>query len=205
MFAEVDELDLGVSRELARDRRHHDLPAVGDTHQPGSAVHPAAVVVTVAHLGFAGVQAHPHPEWSGRIPGLGTECELRVDGSVDRVVRGGERCVEAISGRLHDETAVRLDRRAGELVVPRQRRPHRVGVFLPETRRPLEIGEQERDRPRRQLPHPNPLHRQRPNRKSTRHRSTVQAANQTCGVLRPNRAGSPSGSSPPTTTGGAST
>ena len=37
-----------------------------------------------------------------------------------------------------------------------QRRPHRLGVLLPEARRALEVGEQERDRPRRQLGHVAP-------------------------------------------------
>src|SRR5581483_10660201 len=46
------------------------------------------------------------------------------------------------------------DRVAQDLVVARQRRLHLLGVLLPEARRTLEIGEQERDRPRGQPPSP---------------------------------------------------
>ena len=54
------------------------------------------------------------------------------------------------------------DRGAQDRVVTRQRRLHRVGVLLPQPRRTLDVGEQEGDRPRRQLRHPGPLHRSHP-------------------------------------------
>ena len=49
--------------------------------------------------------------------------------------------------------AMGLDRVPHDLVVPHQRRGHRVRMLLPQPRRTLEIGEQEGDRPRRQLDH----------------------------------------------------
>ena len=51
---------------------------------------------------------------------------------------------------------VLLDRVAQQRVVALQRRAHRGGMLLPEPRRALEIGEQERHRSRRQLLHVTP-------------------------------------------------
>jgi hypothetical protein len=45
------------------------------------------------------------------------------------------------------ETAVRIDRGAQDLVVGGEGDPHRIGVGLPPTGRPLDIGEQKRHHP----------------------------------------------------------
>ena len=85
-------------------------------------------------------------------------CELCVDRGVQRVVRGREHRVEPVTRRLDDVTVCSATASPEDRVVARQRRLHRVGMLLPQTRRTLEIGEQERDRPRRQLRHPTPSH-----------------------------------------------
>ena len=59
-----------------------------------------------------------------------------------------------ISSRdLDPLTGMGLDRVPHDLVVPHQRRGHRVRMLLPQARRTFEVGEQEGDRPRRQLRH----------------------------------------------------
>jgi len=64
--------------------------------------------------------------------------------------------VRAVTRRLHEVTRVRGDRRAHQLVVTSQCTLHRIRVLLPQARRTLDVGEKERDRPRRQLAHPTP-------------------------------------------------
>ena len=139
-----------VASEVDRGLRHHDLTAVGSAHEPGRSVQRRAVVVALAQLRGARVDAHAYQQCPGRRPVLRAERELRVDRSRDRVRRGRERGMHTVTRGLHDVTVVTLDRRAQDLVVARQRALHRFGVLLPEARRTLEIGEEEGDRPRRE-------------------------------------------------------
>ena len=78
--------------------------------------------------------------------------------------------MEPVARGLDHIAAVGLDRLAQQLVVTGQRVAHRVGMLLPQARRTLDVGEQERDRPRRQLRQPDPLHRPSPSGKSTTQR-----------------------------------
>jgi hypothetical protein len=64
-----------------------------------------------------------------------------------------ERRVHAVAGGLHDHAVVLADRVTEDLVVARERGAHRGGIVLPAPGRPLEVGEQERDRPGGQLGH----------------------------------------------------
>jgi hypothetical protein len=72
---------------------------------------------------------------------------LRIDRGTDRVVRGREGSMEPAAGGLDDVPVVRRDRAAQDLLVPRKRGLHRLGVLLPEARRALEVGEDEGHRP----------------------------------------------------------
>jgi hypothetical protein len=159
MFTQVDELDVmaGVAQQLLRRERDDDLIAVRNAHQPGRAVHGSAVVVAAALFGRARVDAHSDTQRTSVQPRSGAERTLRTSRCLHRVHRVCERGMDAIPSRLHDVTTVRLDRCAQDLVVTRQRRLHRLGMLLPQTRRTFKIGEQEGDRPRRQLRHPDPL------------------------------------------------
>ena len=68
MLAQVDEVDRPVGHQPARDRRHHDLAAVRDRHQPRRTIHRRAVVVAVTQLGCTRVHTHPHPQRTRRRP-----------------------------------------------------------------------------------------------------------------------------------------
>ena len=111
MLAEVEQLDPAVLDELLGRERHHDLTAVRGRHHPRRAVDRGAVVVAVAQLGRAGVDAHPHPQWPGHRPRLRSQRELAGDRGIDGVVRGRERGVEPVAGGLHHIAVVGLDRR----------------------------------------------------------------------------------------------
>ena len=65
VLAEVLQRDAGgqcVLEELRGGLRDEDLTAVGAGHEPRGAVHRWPVVVAVAQLGLAGVQAHAHAQ-----------------------------------------------------------------------------------------------------------------------------------------------
>ena len=141
------------ARNLDRRARGEDLTAVGDGHHARGAVHRRTEVVTGTFLGLAGVQAHAHDQWSRRSPRRIGESGLCSLGSRERVVRGREPRVEAVTRGLHHVPVVGDDRRVDDLVVQSQRGLHRVGMLLPQACGSLDVGEQERDRSRRQLDH----------------------------------------------------
>ncbi len=155
--AEIQEVDAGAADELAGDERHQDLAAVAHRHQPGRPVQRRTVVVAVAQLRSAGVHTHAHPQRAGLGPRFGAQRELRVDCRIHGLGRAREGGEEPVPGRLHHVPTAGLHGGGHHLVVTRQCPAHRVGMLLPQTRRPLEIGEQERHRPRRQLRHPQPF------------------------------------------------
>src|SRR6476659_2448298 len=74
---------------------------------------------------------------------------LRSHRSIDGGPRRGERGAHPVAGVLEHEAAVGLDRGAQQRIMGGQRRPHAIGVGLPPTRRPLDVGEQKRHHPRR--------------------------------------------------------
>ena len=159
VLAEIGECDPGteiVANEVGGDAGADDLPAVCRGHESCCPVQAGAEVVTVTDLGLARVQAHAHSQRPGRRPCFGTERALRFDCCGDRGRRGTERRMAAVSRRLDHRTALRRDRVSEDLVVARQRALHRLRVVFPESRRSLQVREQERDRPRRQ-------HHTRPN------------------------------------------
>ena len=123
MLAEVNQIhvDQVVARDLLGCVRHHDLAPVRRGRHPGRPVHRGAVVVAVAQLGRAGVEAHPHLQRLGEVPRLGPERPLRGDGGADRVMGIGEHCVGAVARGLDDDAAVLVDRGAHDLVVAGQR------------------------------------------------------------------------------------
>jgi hypothetical protein len=102
-------------------------------------------------LGLTRVHTHPDAEAHALGPRRGLERRLRERARPQAVVCGRERAVEAVAGGLDDVAVVLGDRRTDDLVVPGQRVAHGVGMLLPQTRRALDVGEQEGDRPRRQL------------------------------------------------------
>ena len=103
------------------------------------------------------MDTHTHSQRSRLRPRLASQPELCRDCGVDRIQRRRERSVEPIPRRLDHLAALGLDRATHQRVVTRQRLAHRFGMLLPEPGRALEISEQERNRPRRQRAHVDPL------------------------------------------------
>ena len=150
---EIDERRECLAYEVGSRLRAQHLPGVRDAHQPRGSVERWAEVVTVALFRLAGVHPNPDRERTRLAPLLTFDRALRLDRRDYRLGRIREHCVHPIARHLDDEAAVPLDRAAQDRVVTRQRLSHRVAMLLPQTRRTLQIREQEGDRPRRQLAH----------------------------------------------------
>jgi hypothetical protein len=73
---------------------------------------------------------------------------LGTGGRAQRVVGTAEHRVHPVAPHLHDPAIAGQDRVTEERVVPREVVLHRVGEVFPETRRTLEIGEEEGHRAR---------------------------------------------------------
>ena len=148
MKAEID--DLGVldrtSDERRGGRRQHDLAAVRRRHEPGTSVEGGAEVVLTTFLGLTGVQ--PHADLDRRTgPRLVIEASLGRDRSGDPVGGALEGDGERVTRRREDIPAIALDGLTHQHVVAAHGIARRLGVALPQARRPLDVGEQERDRP----------------------------------------------------------
>jgi hypothetical protein len=145
-----------------RVREQHLAPP-SDAAETRAAVDHRPVVGAVAQIGLAGVQRHPHGNRPRYRPRLGAQREL----SVQRCTDGRCGAVEdteggvALTARLHDHAAVPRHRLGQERVVASDGARHRLPIALPQARRSLDVGQQERDyalhrsvtrQPKRELP-----------------------------------------------------
>ena len=139
--------DGGVGEELAGAPREHDLAAVGTPGDPGRRVHVQSDVALLRHLGLARVQPHPHAHPPGRERRLGG---CSATGGVGRASEGVEECV-ALSAHLHP--APLSHRLADDPAMSVQGRRIPVAELVQQLRRALDVREDQRDRPCRQLAH----------------------------------------------------
>jgi hypothetical protein len=133
---------------------------LGDQHLPAmrGGLHPGAPVdrrvvglVAAARPRLPGVQPHPHPQHGPRRPRLTAQPELARAGRLDRGHRAGkdgEHTVPLAAGGDHHPAMV-FDDAGHQTVVALQRHLHRLRHALPQPGGTLDIGQQERHRPRR--------------------------------------------------------
>ena len=156
MLAEVEQCKIVRQRfanEFCAQLRQHDLSAVGRRHQPAGAIERCSEIVAVAFLGLAGVNADAAAQRTGCSPLFGRERASGHDCRGDGRGRLAEHGVPAVAHRLDHRAVVRFDRVSQHGVVAYKRRPHGVGMLLPETRRTLEVGEHEGHDARGQIRH----------------------------------------------------
>ena len=147
VLAEVEQPELvGQGRPdlLRGELGQHDLATVGRRHQAARAVEHRPGVLAV-RPGGSGVDAHPGAQRTGRTPRFGDQCGNRGGRGGHRVGGAVEARVHTVARGLHERPAIRLDRLLQDRVVAGERVAHRVGVRIPEARRLLEVGEEERD------------------------------------------------------------
>ena len=131
----VDNHRLGRSRQQG-------LTAVTEVAKPSGAVDRRAdVVAFVAQLDLAGVDADPQPDrrkWSA----------LQRQRARDRIAGAGEGDDEAVALPLLDraDAAVGGDQVRQRGIQPSNRGSHLCGLGLPQPRRTLDVGEQQRHR-----------------------------------------------------------
>ena len=117
-------------------------------HDAHGAIQRGAVVVAVPFGRRTAVHGHPHAEDARVSPVRRVERELRGDGRGDRDGRLVEHGEHPVAGRLDHGSAQLLHTLPQQLVVSCERTAHRVAVLLPQTRRTLDVGEQECQCPR---------------------------------------------------------
>ena len=162
--------------QRARRQRHHDLSPCATPIKRAGAVHLTAVIVAKSRFPPHRCAPHPHPQPTRLLERPRRQSELHRHRRVQRVTRRREHRVDPVTRRLDDVTAAGLHRAAEDRVVRRQCCLHRFRVLVPQARRTLHIGEQERDRPRRQLRHPDPLRSAAPERQVNQTNRTRAAA-----------------------------
>ena len=140
----------GVPRQDGGGRREEHLAPVAGGREAGAAVQGLPEVVPALHVHLPGVQPHPYPERARFAPGLGPERDLPRQGGGHRVPRAGERRVDGIPHRLEHHPLVALHRLPQEGVVAGGGLPVGGRVGRQQAGAALQVGEQERHRPRRQ-------------------------------------------------------
>ncbi len=95
------------------------------------------------------MQRHANVQAIDRAPILAREFTLRIDCRGNCIRRTPERRAKRIADRLEHVTAVPFDHAAQQFVVTAQRLCHRVAPLFPTPRASLDIGEEQRYRPRR--------------------------------------------------------
>ena len=133
-----------ASQQRRRRVRQQDLTAVPGRHDPRRPVQRTTEVVAVTLLSDSRVQTHPHRH---------SHTALSPQRGMQRTYRIGERRREPVTARREDVAVKGVDRRAQHRVVNCELHPHRRRIVLPPARRALDVGEQERHRPRRNRCH----------------------------------------------------
>jgi hypothetical protein len=139
----------GLAHQITGGLGEQRLPAVGDRPQPRAAVDRAAVVVTLAQIGFPGVQCGAHRQGDPLGPRLGVQSLLEGSRGGHGITGPGEygKTAVALAEGPHHHPAVPLHRPLDQGVVAGHGRPHRRGVLPPEAGAALHVGEEKGDRP----------------------------------------------------------
>ena len=148
VFTEVDQRPLIFREQLRRRGRNEHLTAVTSGANPGCSIDDRPEVVPVTFVRRPRVQPHAHLDVSVLRPPLRDELPLGVDRRGRRVRRRRERGRKPVTARREDVAAVVPDCTRDQPIVVGEGLGHRLLGSVPQHRRVLDIGEQERHRPR---------------------------------------------------------
>jgi hypothetical protein len=155
----------GVGRQVLADdgrgpAREERLPPMGDVPQARRSVDLQPLVVGLPDGGFSGVEAHPNPKGDASGPLLGADRQLEGQCCRHRVLRPGEGGQHRVAlAPVRDDAPVFGHDGAHNLVMAGQRPSGQLRMLTPQARRPLDIGQQERDLAGGQSRHPPPPER----------------------------------------------
>ena len=165
MVAEVEEVRCGVE-QLPRRLREENLPAVARAHDPRRTVHVGTDVALVRDDRLTGVDADPDSH------GTSLERGLTVSSGGDRIARPRERDEECVPLGVHLDPAVPREGLAQQPTMLRQHIRVTLAELVQETRRPLDVGEEQRDSSTRKCPHSSIIAQHRLQAKSTIERAS---------------------------------
>ena len=140
--------------EVAGRARQQHLSAVASRTDAGRAVNRKANQARLRGRGLAGVQPHAHAKHQSVWPRMRSKCPLGGDYRPDRIFRTTEGDEEGIALAVQLLTAPLPKRGPQQPVVIGKQRPVAAAQFLQQPSRPLDVREEEGDRPTRQLRHP---------------------------------------------------
>ena len=151
MLAEIDDFD-SVGERMLDNRlggaRNENLAAPARTCDSCRAVDVDADVVVATKDSSSGVNAHANPNVRIVRPPVGLEASLAFDCRLYCGRGGLERCEEGVAFGSDDDAARAVNGPAQDLVVLGELVCERVvAKVLEKARRPLDVCEQERDRP----------------------------------------------------------
>ncbi len=142
--AQRDACGQALGDEIGHCLRQQYLAAVRGAHDSRGTIDRSAKEVVGAALVDAGVQAAARAKgnaFGGFEIGKRLLQLQRGANGVERIV---ERSMHPVADHLHDGAAIVLDGRPRDAIVVRQRRPHSLGIELPQVGAALEVGEEKR-------------------------------------------------------------
>ena len=160
VLARVDQreaqlLFLILHQGLRRLRDQH-LPAAGRRADPRRPVHRQTRIPAPGRDRLTGVDADPDPDRRAGRPLVARQRPLDLHRAQHGLLRPGERDKKSIPLRVHLMTAMHGDRRPNQPPMLSQHLRIAFPQRLDQPRRPLDVREQEGDRPARQRAHPAP-------------------------------------------------
>ena len=138
-----------VENQILGSAREHRLPAVGQIAQTCGPIDGRAdAVALVTQLHFAGMHADTQPDRRQR-------CALQLQRTRHRIAGTRERDYKAIALALFDRAHAVMggDDLTHRAIEPRDGGRHLLRLRLPEPRRALRVGQQQRHRSGRKLAH----------------------------------------------------
>ena len=145
--AEVDQF-VAIDQSCGHAGEQH-LATVPGIRDPGHPVERRPEVVSVALLHRAGVDPHPHPHRQRARPGGAGEVGLGLSRRLDCLAGRAEGDPEAVAAAVEHVTLVTGGAGPEDVVVELEAVPHGRRVAVPERGRPLDVGEEEAEGPRR--------------------------------------------------------
>ena len=157
MAAEIEErqpVSQRLTEEIARRPGHEHLTSVRGGADPGSEMHVEPDVAFGDPPGLARVRAHAHANGQPVGPRVRVERLLRPSGGLDSLARAIKRDEEGVSLCIDLDAATLLECLPEQPPVRLERLPVPVAERVEQPRRPFDVGEEKRDRARREVvPH----------------------------------------------------
>ncbi len=149
VLTEVDQINRRVDQQRRRRRRHHHVPPVGDRANARGPIDRRPEVVPITFLGRTAVDPNSDPQRRPARPRLAGRPLLHFDSRGQCSVRSPERDSEPVPARSEHIPTVPRQNVSDQLVVTSHDSRHAITVEFPQLRRPLDVREHERHRPRR--------------------------------------------------------